>query len=649
MTRSLYTSKGASIVIGTELGKGGEGSVFDVPALPSKAAKIYHTNKLPDTKKQQKLSFMPSKADPQLLNYVAWPQETLHTSRGGPVIGYLMPKAVNRKPLHVLYSPAQRKQGYPKAAWDFLLYVARNVAASVETVHTHGYVIGDINENSFMVGQDSKVTLIDSDSFQINAQGTLHFCDGGVPIFTPPEMQTLPSFSGFTRTTNHDNFGLALLVFHLLIGGRHPYSGVPLRNDVGDALVTDIKHFRYAFARDNQLRGFNPPPHSIPISILPDSLESMFHLAFTEKGAAGLRPSARQWVTELDSVRSRLKGCGVSSMHVYPNHLAACPWCALEKQGVTYFVSLIAPFKETTSTFNLARVWASIQAISPPPAPHIPTTSNFTVTAQPLPAGVPGEVTIKVYRAIAVALGLFVAVAESKTFFWGILVSVIGWFVASNIGGTERTAEKSRRATTLQSATTAYNTLVARTLQEAGPQAFLSKRNELEKLRNEHQGLPEAERLALFQLNSTARERQKQRFLDTCFIENATISGVGPARKATLRSFGIETAADISRKKVMQIQGFGESLTRAMTDWRASCERRFVFNAATAVTDADRQAVRSSIAARRNSIETALNNGPSELQNLVRHAAMQLPKLNPLLEDAARKLAQAEIDLLVLK
>jgi DNA-binding helix-hairpin-helix protein with protein kinase domain len=85
-----------------------------------------------------------------------------------------------------------------------------------------------------------------------------------------------------------------------------------------------------------------------------------------------------------------------------------------------------------------------------------------------------------------------------------------------------------------------------------------------------------------------------------------------------------------------------------MTDWRASCERRFVFNAATAVTDADRQAVRSSIAARRNSIEAALNNGPSELQNLVRHAAMQRPKLSPLLDDAARKLAQAEKDLSVL-
>ena len=75
-----------------------------------------------------------------------------------------------------------------------------------------------------MVGRDSKVVLIDSDSVQINANGTLHLCEVGVSHFTPPELQTMPSFVGFERTENHDNFGLALLIFHILFGGRHPYS-----------------------------------------------------------------------------------------------------------------------------------------------------------------------------------------------------------------------------------------------------------------------------------------------------------------------------------------------------------------------------------------------------------------------------------------
>ena len=49
--------------------------------------------------------------------------------------------------------------------------------------------MGDVNQNSFMVGRDSKVVLIDSDSFQINANGTLHLCEVGVSHFTPPELQ----------------------------------------------------------------------------------------------------------------------------------------------------------------------------------------------------------------------------------------------------------------------------------------------------------------------------------------------------------------------------------------------------------------------------------------------------------------------------
>jgi DNA-binding helix-hairpin-helix protein with protein kinase domain len=45
----------------------------------------------------------------------------------------------------MVYSPAHRRQEHPKTAWDFLLYVARNIASSFETLHAHGHVIGDVN------------------------------------------------------------------------------------------------------------------------------------------------------------------------------------------------------------------------------------------------------------------------------------------------------------------------------------------------------------------------------------------------------------------------------------------------------------------------------------------------------------------------
>lgn len=645
MARTLYTSKGNAVQIGRELGKGGEGSVFEVPSLGGQVAKLYH--KAPDAKKQAKLSFMASTADVQLLNYVAWPQDTLHPSRGGPVIGFLMPKVSGKDPIHMVYSPAHRRQDYPKASWDFLLFVARNIASSFETIHGHGHVIGDVNQNSFMVGRDSKVVLIDSDSFQVNAQGTMHLCEVGVSHFTPPELQSLSSFDGLTRTTNHDNFGLALLLFHVLFGGRHPFSGVPLRNGVGDALETDIKNFRYAYARDNQMRGFSPPPKSIPVSILPDSVESMFHLAFTERGTSGARPSAQQWVAALDGVRNRLKKCSASSMHVYPAHLGACPWCALEQQGVIYFLDLGTTFTATASGFVLARVWAVIEQVPAPPSASFPSPQDFTTKPKPLPSNVPGPVTIGFYRVLALAVAALVVGAAPGAWFFAAIGALAGWVMAGNAGGEQRRAERQLRQAALDWAQKEYDQVVAQ-LKQHGPEGFHARKRELASLRNDYSNLPQAEKLALDELHATAHQRQLHQFLDRCFIDRAEIKDVGPARKAALRSFGIETAADVERNRVRQVRGFGERLTAAIVDWRKSCERRFTFNPNQAVSDTERSQVRFKFAVKKAAMEGQLSNGAAELQRFNKEASVRAAGLRTQAEWAAQKLAQAQADLAAL-
>jgi hypothetical protein len=66
------------------------------------------------------------------------------------------------------------------------------------------------------------------------------------------------------------------------------------------------------------------------------------------------------------------------------------------------------------------------------------------------------------------------------------------------------------------------------------------------------------------------------------------------------------------------------------------------------VSAADRDAVRSKFGARKVSIEAALSRGAGDLQNYRLRAASQLASLQPQLEGAANKLAQAEKDLSVL-
>ncbi len=164
-------------------------------------------------------------------------------------------------------------------------------------------------------------------------------------------------------------------------------------------------------------------------------------------------------------------------------------------------------------------------------------------------------------------------------------------------------------------------------------------------MKDEILGLPEEEKRALAALHDTARERQKQKFLEGFFIDVASIPGVGPARKAALRSFGIETAADVTRRGVKQVKGFGDHLTQAVIDWKASCERRFVFRPNEAITPADRQAVLTKMAAKRHRLESTLTVGATELQRFRLQApARTMPLMEPL-RQAAEKLAQAQADL----
>lgn len=649
MTKTFVTSAGATIEIGRELGKGGEGAVYEIPSNHDLVAKLYNSHHMPDIPKQAKLYFMATTADKELLSYAAWPKEILHNTRNGSAVGFLMPKVSGRAELHEVYSPAHRRQDYPDVGWDFLMYVARNTAAAFTTLHNHGHVIGDVNQKNFLFGKDSKVILIDCDSYQINTGRDLHLCKVGTAHFTPPELQGVVAFDRIPRTSNHDNFGLALLIFHLLFGGRHPYSGVPLRTDAGEAMEKDIQAFRYAYAPDGQRRGFKPPPKSIPIAIVPDPIREMFSVAFTESGANGERPTAQQWVTALDGLRRQLQRCDTTPMHIYSGHLNRCPWCELENHGVIYFLDMRAGIVSTNNNgFVMARVWAAIEAIPSPPAITIPNVSTIVIKPTPLPPGINQEGNITFLRIVVMGITLWLLAVIPDVWFFILGVAWWAWASVSDIGRTERKAERVKRQASRDAAQQAYDQIVARVRQETNPEVFSKKKQELARLRDEYQHLPERERTEIANLHATAEARQKHIFLERHFIDNVNISGVGPTKKAALRSFGIETAADVTWNKVIAVKGFGEVLTRAVVDWRKACERKFVFNPHLAVTEVDKNAVRAQIATRKRTLEITLNAGVAEIQRLRQDMINKTNALTPLLQRASQKLAQTQADLNVI-
>lgn len=297
---------------------GGEGAVFDVVGRPDLVAKLYSK---PQSKERcDKLRAMANLCSPDLLKIAAWPTATLSNGSPAAVEGILMPRIAGHKEIHHLYSVAQRKKDFPDADWGFLLHTARNCAIAFESVHGHGHIVGDVNQKNVMVSKKGIVALVDCDSFQVKEGSRIFRCGVGVPEYTPPELHGR-RFTDLDRNTNHDLFGLAVMVFHLLMMGRHPFAGVPQIN-IDIPIEKAIQDGLYAYARNSSK--LKPPPHVPPLAMLDLPTRDLFERAF----GSNQRPTATEWRGVLDASMKGLQRCKNDPKHSYPA-TGACPWCQL--------------------------------------------------------------------------------------------------------------------------------------------------------------------------------------------------------------------------------------------------------------------------------------------------------------------------------
>ena len=369
---SFADTSGQPIRVGARLGAGGEGSVHEVDGRPDTVAKIYHKPLTPE--RAQKIVAMASLSSPELRRATAWPSGIIMADGHTPH-GLLMPRVTGCKDIHKLYSPKSRKTEFPAADFRFLLRVAANVARAFGVVHQNHCVIGDVNHGSITVAQNATVKLIDCDSFQVAINGRSYLCEVGVPTFTPPELQGRP-FHGIVRTTNHDNFGLAVLIFHLLFMGRHPFAGRYLgRGDM--PIETAIEQFRFAYGADRKLTQMEPPPHVPALAGMSPGIATLFERAFSRQATNGhARPSPGDWIVALDAAGKQLVRCKREPNHFYVSASPSCPWCQVEgATGVVLFNIAILPTIDA-DRFDIVTVWRAIQTIQLTSA-RLPTEADL--------------------------------------------------------------------------------------------------------------------------------------------------------------------------------------------------------------------------------------------------------------------------------
>ena len=641
LPKALFDERGRSVSLGPELGRGGEAVVYSVEGQPELVAKIYHQP--PDAEKAEKLSEMVKLQSERLLALSAWPVGTLFLAGRRSMAGFLMKNVCRYKDIHLLYNPKSRTREFPpRANWRFLIHTASNVARAFAAVHDCGHVIGDVNQSNVRVSPETAiVNLVDCDSFQISAEGKIYPCEVGVPLYTPPELQDT-EFREVVRTPNHDNFGLAVLIFHLLFMGRHPFAGKFLGR--GEMTIEKaIAEQRFAFARDTQLTQMLPPPACITLAHLPEEIGDLFTSAFGSNGGGNVRPDGRRWIAELDALAKRLIVCSSNKAHLYFNELSSCPWCSIESSGVVLFVDYT--IVDTSTGFSIELVWARILAIPSPGAANPPSLLSYFSGVEPSARAKAAtwKRRVKIGAAAVVLLVLFGLAVSSQNELGIILVYalIIGGPILKALIDRDAPQEFKQAA---RAAESRLQNLRHFWECEASPEPFNATLEDLRSLTEEYRKLPERRKQKIRELERALYQIQLQHFLEQFDIASAKIPHIKDGRRVMLSSYGIDNAADVTTTALEAVPGFGGFLIMQLIGWRQSLEATFKFDPSRGIDPADIQRVDHEIAKRRTEIEALLSKGPSELTGMRQRIIAARGRLQYQLEQALKDVAQAQAD-----
>jgi DNA-binding helix-hairpin-helix protein with protein kinase domain len=601
--RTFRDLQGREAGLGRCLGQGGEGAVYSVPMWPRSVAKIYARR--PDDHTRRKLQAMVELGTDELTSFAAWPQGLVLDPRTGAAVGFLMPRVDAHREIHALYGPTARKAAFPDASWAFLVRVARNLAAAFDAVHRHGHVIGDVNQGNVVVSRKATVRLIDCDSFQVTHLGQTYPCRVGVPLFTPPELQG-QRLDSVQRTHDHDRFGLAVLVFHLLFMGRHPFAG--RHRDRAVPVEAAIREGLFAFGQEARAQGWAPPPFSLALEDVTRPVADLFERAFGRKAAGGEpRPTAEEWARVLDALEARLVLCGDDPRHVHALAKGACPWCRIEEAGGPSFYFLAQG--SAPDAFDLAATWRAIDAVLSPGAAPLPDPPPVTARR----AARPGAAR-RVRRALARAVSPGRAARERR--------------------------EAERLAREIEKGEEAVRRLQDQWRALCGDGGFVARKRELEAAKAALDGLKAVEEREWDELAARFREARLPDHLRTFDLEFARIPGLGPAEVARLAGRGITTAADLAPERLMAIRRIDLDLVRGLLLFKGVATRAFHFDPVTGIPGRDRKALEESQARRRKALLATLQSGPLFLAEARRQALAWRDALGRGLAEAHAKLAR---------
>ncbi|HZS47538.1 MAG TPA: hypothetical protein VFC63_20875 [Blastocatellia bacterium] len=327
--RNLFESKPIVFDSVLELGNSHQSKVYALIQDANLVAKLLSRR---SKEQSDKLTYMVDHLpagidDPDQEFSVAWPIDLL--LRNGPdgptVAGMIMPRATNSYQITSCYRAELRQQQFPEFSYRSLMRIARNLCGAVNVLHRNNIALGHIKESHILVSPGKRVTVVGADTLQLTDKNkhVIYKSAGNAIEFLPPELQGLTDCD---FGPEQDHFGLAVLIFKLLMEGQHPFSAEGVAGDSSAILAKQICAGKFAFATGSRTVEQTAPS----FGILSPEIQNLFVKCFVDGYKdPTVRPTADNWYKALDRFSASAKSCKINRQHTFGNHLKSCPWCEI--------------------------------------------------------------------------------------------------------------------------------------------------------------------------------------------------------------------------------------------------------------------------------------------------------------------------------
>ena len=315
MTINVRNHTGETVQLANApLARGGEAEIYAVPQFSKAVVKLYypailHERGITLHQKIDAITGTPDLTPIKTNHRLAWPLFSVFDERD-QWRGYAMSRA-SGVPMTKLAHAMAYKEHFPDLDRKALVNYVLDLLGTVQTLHAGGIRIGDYNPANFLCDpQSSAVMLIDCDSWQVSAMGQTFLCPVAASDMLPPELLG-KELRHISRTLESEYFALAILIFKLLMLGRHPFDVVG-----GESPVENIRRGYFPYGKGG---GGIPKGSWYNIwSHLPYKIKEAFVRTFKDGSQnPGNRVSVEEWIKIFQIYQSEM-GRGWHDMHVKP-------------------------------------------------------------------------------------------------------------------------------------------------------------------------------------------------------------------------------------------------------------------------------------------------------------------------------------------